>query len=289
MFRIGINSAPRIASTEVSETHEAPAQPAEQQEVLVEPKSAAFGNSSIRSEAMFSATAMRAQLTQQLARNESLNRSPLTSEEANQQISFQPDYDYEKKFSKDFLENLRSVNTLFTGDGNDAVFIEKGSDGLVHVHVNGKEAWSGTEKEFQLLTIDTGGGDDYVTNSVSSAKILTGDGSDLVRNYSNQSRINTGDGDDEVRNHGNDNEIRTGSGDDLVLNFGAVQVSRWGVPIDEYMDSGGGDRNIIDTGDGMDEVHLGSLADDNRISTGSGDDGVSDWGSRNQVDTGEDD
>jgi hypothetical protein len=67
---------------------------------------------------------------------------------------------------------------VFTGDGDDRVDIKMGSDGRVHVNVNGKEAWSGSTKQFAALTINTGGGKDTVTNSVAGAKINTGDQDD---------------------------------------------------------------------------------------------------------------
>jgi hypothetical protein len=105
MFKIGINSTPKIASAEALESPEAAAQPAEQEVGSAESKSIAFGNSSMRSEAMFSSMAIRAYLTEQLAKNVSLegnsileqNAPPLTPEEANQQISNLPDYDSDNK------------------------------------------------------------------------------------------------------------------------------------------------------------------------------------------------
>jgi hypothetical protein len=68
--------------------------------------------------------------------------------------------------------------TILTGDGNDTVDIRLGDDGRVHINVNGKEAWTGTQKEFQYVTIDTGGGKDVVANYVDGATIRTGSKAD---------------------------------------------------------------------------------------------------------------
>ena len=370
MFKVGINSSPRIVPTEITEAQEASSQTTEQQVVPAESKFVQKGNSSIRSEAMFSATAIRAQLTQQLALNESLKSNPeplqnleqsdrvaLTSEQVNREINTPLDYDSRNRFNKATLENANvpSFNTLYTGPGDDFVFIQHNkSDDLVYVSVNGKQAWKGTyeqfskltidtgdgkdfvsintavanvvtgsgddqvfvgsigrqdyaetEQQFQLLRIDTGSGNDAVENYVSSATILTGDGFDSVANFGNKTtidtgegqdmvynegnmnRIETGNGDDQVQNYGSDNEIRTGTGDDTVYTRGRVYVQGPGEATGDYVDSGGGDRNLIHTGDGKDAVLIGLDSDDNIISTGSSDDVVGDFGSRNQIDTAE--
>ncbi len=381
MFRVGINSAPRIVSKEITEAQEAPSQTTEQQVVPAESKFVQKGNSSIRSEAMFSATAIRAQLSQQLTLKESMKLNPeplqnleqsdrlaLTSEQVNREINTPLEYDSGNRFNKTTLENANvpSLNTLYTGSGDDNVFIQHNkSDDLVYVSVNGKEAWKGTYEQFSKLTIDTGDGKDFVSinttvanvvtgsgddfvmvgsisrqvdteteikintgsgndaveNYVSSATIQTGDGIDSVYNLGNKTTIDTGEGQDRVYNEGNmnrietgngndqvqnygsdneirtasgndqvynygsDNEIRTGSGDDMVYNQGAILVQDPVEAIWNYAEGGGGDRNIIDTGDGNDAVSFSLYADDNLVSTGSGDDFVVDHGSLNQVDT----
>ena len=157
--------------------------------------------------------------------------------------------------------------TLLTGSGNDTVNINTGADGRVHVSVNDKEAWSGTQEEFQYLTIDTGDGDDVVNNNVSGANILTGKGMDTVVNRGNNSNINTGEGDDKV------------------FNQNATVFYSWFQKHTSH-DLSQANKNTIDTGEGNDEVH--NEGSQNIIRTGSGNDLVTTtFGTYNKIDTGE--
>lgn len=153
--------------------------------------------------------------------------------------------------------------TLSTGDGDDKVDIKMGGDGRVHVNVNGKEAWSGTTREFQALTIDTGGGNDVVNNEVYGAKINTGAGNDTVISTGGGSLIDVGEGDNRVDSKFDGNEIRSGSGNNVIRSEG--------------------DRNLILTGAGNDSIS--SVGDRNYIATGNGDDSVNLEGSDNKVRT----
>jgi hypothetical protein len=158
--------------------------------------------------------------------------------------------------------------TLTTGDGDDKVDIKMGSDGRVHVNVNGKEAWSGTTRQFQALTIDTGKGKDFVNNEVDGATIVTGDGNDEVWNTGLNVNINTGIDDDIVRGKGSHNVINTGDGKDSVSMVG--------------------DYNDINTGKGSDYVQF--KGDSNRVNTGRSSDEVWGYGGNNTIltETGDD-
>lgn len=164
---------------------------------------------------------------------------------------------------KTFAEIVTAVQQrLDTGAGDDNVQIAFGDDGLVHVNVNGKDAWSGTVVQFQNLIIDTGDGDDIVTNYVDGAVIATGRGDDQVLNMSNGSEIHTESGDDRVLSSGNNNQITTGSGDDRLVSHG--------------------DLNILQTEGGEDAIWV--HGDRNVIDTGSSNDGLSIEGEQNTVD-----
>lgn len=146
----------------------------------------------------------------------------------------------------------RLPQTLQTGAGDDRVDINMGSDGRVHVNLNGTEAWSGSQSEFHALTIDTGDGNDVVTNNVDGAMIVTGAGNDAVNNNASQALIDTGLGNDRVVSKGWSNEILTGEGNDSVVATG--------------------ETNRIDTGMGDDSVDL--IGSGNNIRTGDGNDKV---------------
>jgi hypothetical protein len=288
MFKIGINSAPRITPAEVTETQETPVQQNLEQQTIPETKPLSASNTSIRAEAMFSQVAMRSQLLQQLARNESTNTNsaslkqikpvelqPLTQAEAQQQIENQPTYI--KPLDADEASKIAFLpKTLYTGDGDDKVEIKVDQDEMVHVNVNGKEAWSGTRKQFEALTIDTGRGNDVVINEVSGSKIQTGDGNDFVQLFGLFNQVDTGNGDDRVESWGSYNNISTGSGNDEV----SIDVidPLFGRETGEFnqVNTGSGDDkvriegdyNTVQTEDGNDLVELGSKADANDIDTG---------------------
>lgn len=165
-------------------------------------------------------------------------------------------------------EHLRSYPRLSTGNGDDTVDIRMGQDQRVHVTVNGQERWSGTPDEFRRLTIDTGGGNDVVTNSVDGANILTGDGHDRVRHRGAHASIDTGGGDDLVVSEGSDNEISTGRGNDQVRSTGERNHIDGGRGND--MLTAHGDLNRVSGGDGADILTTGG--DQNRVDGGRGDD-----------------
>ncbi len=289
MFKIGISSAPRIVPSEVTKTQESPVQQKLEQQSTPEAQPISAQNTSIRAEAKFSEFAMRSLLTQTLARNESnvnsaslkhiapVDQLPLTQTEAEQQIENQPTY-IEPFTAEEASQGEFLPKTLYTGDGDDRVEIATGYDDLVHVKVNGKEAWSGTERQFRALTIDTGKGNDVVIGSAINAKIETGEGNDYVRMVGHYNQVNTGSGDDRVEILGNLNNISTGSGNDdvhLEGNYG------WGGSTRQNQVNTGsgddvvridGDLNTVRTEDGNDVVELGRRADGNDIDTGQGED-----------------
>ncbi len=167
-------------------------------------------------------------------------------------------------------ERLQLPTRLETGSGNDTVDIRMGDDQRVHVTVNGEEKWSGTRAQFERLTIDTGAGDDHVTNSVDGGHIVTGDGDDRVVNRASKTIIDTGAGNDQVVNEGSDNDISTDRGDDHVSSRGERNVIAGGRGNDVI--GARGDGNRLSGGDGADQ--LASDGDQNRVDGGRGDDVV---------------
>jgi hypothetical protein len=297
MFKIGINSAPRILPSEVTQANETPVQQNSEQQNIPEAKSISPANTSIRVETMFSGFAMRSQLMQQLAQNEAMNtnpaslkhitpleQEPLTPSEAAQQIDQQPSI--VKPFDPDeAVQGAFLTRTLYTGDGDDNVRIYTQNDGLVHVIVNGKDTWSGTQKDFSRLRIDTGAGNDSVQIwSVDDAKIDSGDGNDSVyTSHSSGGQIDTGDGNDVVESFNSNGQIDTGSGTDHVQLGGSDERGDRNLVNtgsgNDVVDVRNSFENKIDTGSGNDSVYLGhdrytAYADYNQVNTGSGDDYV---------------
>jgi Ca2+-binding RTX toxin-like protein len=259
--------------------------------VIVTTKAPAAGpGASVKAESQISASAQQAKLSNQLdfAQKKPANNPLLKNADAQRAGQFRdnaiaPWTGYRKDWNAS-KQNHPFPRTLSTGSGDDTVDIRMGDDGRVHVQVNGKEAWTGTTKEFQYLTIDTGAGKDVVTNYVDGATILTGSQADRVYNSASGTTIDTGDGDDVVHSGGyslvsarfdgdgngfpgaiervvrssNGNVINTGKGNDTV----------------NYM----GSNNTINTGDDNDTVESGygegHYGNDNSISTGSGADSV---------------
>jgi hypothetical protein len=172
------------------------------------------------------------------------------------------------------------LRTIRTGDGNDVVQIDTGDDHLVHVKVNGKEAWAGTREEFDKVQIDTGRGDDLVINHVDGARINTGDGDDVVVNDASKTIIDTGYGKDIVQSHGNHNFINAGGDDNQVYSQGSHNSIVTGAGND-VVDSRGSHNTILTQG-GADVVI--TKGNDNNVNTGSGDDAVVSRGNGNRID-----
>jgi hypothetical protein len=229
-------------------------------------------NTSIRAEMQIAGMNMQTLLNKNLDIKLSLSKLP-----------FQKD---EGSALKPIREKFKPMPTeIFTGAADDKVEINKGSDNLVHLNVNGTEIWSGTDIQFKRLRIDTGEGDDQVINSVDGAKILTGAGKDDVTNLADNARIDTGDGDDEVQSKGSHNKIETGHGDDIINNKGAANVIHTGSGEDKV--GSRGDRNQIELGDGSDVVD--SSGDENHIFGGRGNDTIVVRGEENYINGNEND
>jgi hypothetical protein len=154
---------------------------------------------------------------------------------------------------------------LFTGSGDDRVDITMGSDSRVHVNVNGKEAWSGTLRQFQNLQIETGAGNDVVNNTVAGARISTGSGNDTISNQASGTTIDTGADHDRITSQGNDNVINAGSGNDTMVSVG--------------------NSNKFDASSGTDSIT--SIGDGNAIQAGDDNDRMTIVGNGNLYDGGE--
>ena len=174
--------------------------------------------------------------------------------------------------------------TITTGAGDDKVDIRMGDDQRVHVNVNGKEAWAGTVKEFTLIKIDTGEGDDVITNTVAGSNIFTGSGWDTVNNQASGVEINTGDGNDIVNSRGNSNWINTGGGDDQVQTRGEKNDIFTGTGNDNVVNEG--DHNRIRTFTGADNIVSSGLG--NSIDGSAGNDQIKVVGDFNTVSGGGD-
>jgi hypothetical protein len=236
-----------------------------------------------------------------------LNRLPLSSENGQNEASNagishrdqllnQQDYLQDPQISL-FEETKRKVldnastpflKSLYTGSGNDIVDISYGEhDELVHITVNGKEAWKGTTQEFSKLTIDTGDGNDIVTINVYGAKVVTGSGDDQVLAAGRHGYIDTGAGNDEVvvaldqRDEGK-NQIFTGDGSDIVYLSGMSNKIDTGSGDDAVISTGS--HNTISTGSGDDYIELRDGIGANRVKTGEGDDQVKGYGMFDVID-----
>jgi hypothetical protein len=261
MFRnIGqkfVNYTPLEQANEVAENAEPAVEqniPIPELENTIQPQAQ---NSSARAETQLAGMSM------QMSLNKNLERQLSKPE-----LSLQKD---ESVPLKEMWELFKPLPTeINTGAGDDKVEINKEADNLVHVKVNGKEIWSGSEIQFQRLKIDTGDGDDQVINKVDGANIFTGAGNDTVENTANDVRIDTGNESDTVISKGSRNRIETGRGSDKVKNYGTSNEIRTGREQDR-VDSDG-DLNTIESGDGDDTVR--SWGDENTILGGRGNDDI---------------
>lgn len=151
--------------------------------------------------------------------------------------------------------------TIRTGNGDDDVTIARGFDMKIHVIVNGKEAWAGTEEEFKKMKLDTGAGNDKVTNYVNGSRINTGSGNDTVLNVASGAMIDLGSGDDRVTSRGNNNMLEGGKGNDVLGSVGNGN-GIFGSDGDDQLDSTGND-NLLLGGRGVNR--LSSHGDRNRV------------------------
>ena len=193
--------------------------------VIVENKAQAGSNTAVKTEYQILASVQQAQLRNQLDQKlklatdgfaqEKLKNNPVLAKAHSPEgvpVRDNAGNPWTTRDRNGFAAKATKPGTLSTGDGNDTVDIRFGSDGLVHVKVNDKEAWSGSFEKFKNLKIYTGGGNDVVTNTVDGAFILTGEGNDTVKNTASGTFIHTASGNDWIESHGDSNQIATGSG-----------------------------------------------------------------------------
>ena len=135
----GIGIGPKIIQTQETERppeSNQPSQLAPETQPLTQIKAA---NTSIAAEYQMSTIALKNQLDSKLDANSNhwnVNSNPK----------------WTKPFEKSEASNWSYLpKTLSTGDGEDKVDIKMGSDGRVHVNVNGKEEWSGTPRQFLAI------------------------------------------------------------------------------------------------------------------------------------------
>lgn len=284
--------------------------------VMAEKKAPVRSGATAKAEAQMSASATQAELSNRLDQKlktdfaqKKTNNPVLQNATAqhggdvrgSRKIEYLPNFPFFRfRFSPDWNDLRKTHNvpkTLSTGNGDDRVDIQMGSDGRVHVKVNDKEAWSGTPEQFKYLTIDTGSGNDVVNNIVEGATINTGEGNDTVNNHASGTNIDTGRGEDDVYSTGGRNIIGTGSGKDVVVSAGDLNQIRtgdgddivrtngqdnkvWtGLGIDAI--DGSGDNNILSTGDDQDYVKF--QGHNNDVWAGSGYDQMDVAGNRNRI------
>lgn len=280
-MNLRIGSQPRITAVTSAETETKPSTVKETTQEAAPLTSAA--NTSIRAESQLSATALYSQLNRQLLPVKEQSTPQLRyKNEDNQNLI------HEKIAGKQDAKPWAYLpKTLSTGDGNDKVDISMGDDGRVHINVNGTEAWSGTLKQFQALTIDTGDGDDKVANTVDGANIITGNGDDLVISGANNVNISTGKGDDAVGVGGNNNYVNTGAGNDTVAASGDANTIYTESGDDSVRLSGSGRSSYVNTGYGED--YVANEANGSIIQTGGGNDSIQNFGSGVTIETGDGD
>ncbi|MBR1396468.1 MAG: hypothetical protein IJ563_02915 [Selenomonadaceae bacterium] len=76
--------------------------------------------------------------------------------------------------------------------------------------------------EASEVTINSGAGDDYISNhyNTSQTEIISGDGNDIIYNNGSQTNINSGNDNDTISNYGHNVLINAGNGNDAIENFG---------------------------------------------------------------------
>jgi hypothetical protein len=264
-----------VQQTEVKPaTQPAPPPPTTQQKPF-------SGGTSLMGDLSVSGSLLQSQLSRQLTDAQSVNppASQVMDNSALGTINPQP-----KEPSLGFeAANWQYRQGIETGSGNDQVDIQMGGDGMVHVTVNGQETWVGTPEQFRRKNIDTGGGNDTVTNTVDGALISTGEGNDTIHNKANDAYLDAGHGTNKVTSDGDFNQIIGGGGNDTVKSTGDHNViqTNWGE--DKIVSTG--DGNSIDAGIGNDIVN--SQGDLNQIRTGWGDDSIVSRGIGNEIYSGD--
>jgi hypothetical protein len=292
---IGIGIAPKIIETN---------SPAEKVTAQTEPPTESLpqirsGNTSVVAELQMSTLALRSRLQNELLINESAKLEPsvLTETMKNPSTSLSLDPNLWKESSNPKWTKLPDRNeaskkivldkTLSTGSGDDRVDIHMGADGLVHVIVNDKDAWIGTPEQFQSIVIDTGAGNDFVSNTVAGASIVTGTGTNEVTNYASGVSIDASYGRDKISSFGDKNTFTIDNSDWLRShgNYNEVKQEVHSGGIGSNIESYG-DHNLIQTGYGMDDVK--SIGNFNEIHTGEHIDEIEVTGSGNRIYGGDD-
>ena len=161
----------------------------------------------------------------------------------------------------DVIVNMGSGANISGGEGDDAIAVMKDT---LHKYqedrrrANGNQTYVvGRPNDYQQVSIDGGGGNDYITTTnLYESTINGGSGADVIETGKlKNSSINGGDGSDEIRTKKIEgSSIKGGAGDDLIAVMGDIIGS-----------SVSGD-------DGDDEIQLSGKVSGSKISGGSGHD-----------------
>ena len=149
----------------------------------------------------------------------------------------------------DTVENWRDLSTILGGDGDDSI-----------------------DNTGANVSIDGGADNDTIDNSGAEVVITSGDGNDSIYNglYSHNSTLDTGDGDDTITNRGDNAIMLGGAGNDTLNNRGANATIIGSTGNDEIHLTGDGANSFIQytPGDGDDTIW--GLTENSRIQIGNG-------------------
>lgn len=171
---------------------------------------------------------------------------------------------------KNYYQNNGTLNYL------DQIIFDNGVTWKINEIVNQAKNYKGTELNDKinisnslLNIVDSGGGDDVITNDTKGTIINSGSGNDTITNSRTSSvlinddvTINSGDGDDTI----------TSSGNNIVINAGAG--------IDTIRSTMNGS---INAGTGNDKIYLGNLKETIIYNIGDGQDTISTNGAGGDV------
>ena len=186
----------------------------------------------------------------------------------------------------DIIYSIGNNMTIDGGDGNDDIFIEEYRNNSTFYTCDNVSINSGKGNDYvsnpasSNVTIDGGKGDDYIYNGGDNVSINGGAGNDSIENDRENVSIIGGNGNDCIIGG---RLINAGSGNDTI-NYGGENVSVLGGKGNDYIRSmdGASCSNIsINGGDGDD--YIDNMDDKVTILGGAGNDTVDNWGNADKV------
>lgn len=180
---------------------------------------------------------------------------------------------------------------LSTGDGDDRVHVERGRDGGLVAHVNGRSyhlPFQNNSADQQRLYIDTAGGRDGVSLDYGGREqtfVNLGAGNDIFYGGAGRTNVFGGDGSDIINLGSGDSYAEGNDGNDFITGGTGNTVIYGGKGSDELRAGGGPDAKIsyLDGGQGNDLIYGGR---GRNILHGGGGDDIIYGGDRNVIYTG---